>query len=334
MRKLLCLTALVLLSALPALAEGDRLLTPDGRLFSIEVRLSADHPEVTTESGAYFALSTHTDTGTIEELVPATLQRGAHFNPSLAWESESQTLFIFWIRHLSLLYNELLFVSRAADGTWSEPTSFGSPWNYRENLRIAATRKVTDPNTGALLPGISVHAAWWEFDGSTGHEAAKYAMITIDKGTVASIDELDLTSFVEGTPAPDDPAFDPSILEHPLLTASRDSILLTFGDADTHTLNKVNIRPSLPPVANGRLRVPVGRSAGRAEAPSFPVAANAVIDGFTSGDDLAFYSRENGVLRYVVMRDGAWSTPREIKLDEQITTNSAVDALRRMVNEH
>jgi hypothetical protein len=32
--------------------------------------------------------------------------------------------------------------------------------------------------------------------------------------------------------------------------------------------------------------------------------------------------------------DGAWSEARSIALDDQITTSAAVDALRRLLNEH
>ncbi len=343
MRKLLCITALFLLSALGASAEtADQLLTPDGTLFTLDIELAADHPEVASESSSYFVLSARRGTEVLREIVPPTLGRGGHVNPSMAWEAESGTLYIFWIRHMSMLANELTFVSRNAAGEWSPTATFGTPWNFRSNLSIAVTRKVADPDTNTLLPGISVHAAWWEFESTDGSEAARYAMLTVDKGAIVSIEELDLHDFakVEETqtaaePAEETPENNLSVLQHPILSPKSDSVLLTFGSLETKKIHQLTIRPSLPPVANGRLRVPVGRSEGTSDAPHFDVASNSrMLGAFSGPGQMAFYTREPGKVRYVVMKDGVWSDAREILMDQQISASTAVEALRRMVHEH
>lgn len=338
MKKLLCLAALLLVTVTAAGAEpGDQLLTPDGTLFSVEIQTAVDRPDLAGDAAAMFVLTSRRGTEISEEVVPPTLTRGSHSNPSLAWEPESRTLFIFWIRHVSLLYNELLFASRSAEGVWSEPTKFGTPWNFRENLRIAVTRKADDPSTGFAVPGVSVHATWWEFDSSTGGEGTKYVMFSIDKGVAAAVDELDLSTFVAADAVPDAvPAdVDQNLLKQPALFASRDRVLLTFGDLESRRLHRVTIRPTLPAVPNGRIRIPVGRNEGGIEAPQFSVAANSRVDGVSDGSDgLAFYTREGNLLRYVVYRDGAWSAQHEIAIDERVSGEAAIEALRRLVREH
>lgn len=348
MKKLLSLAALLLVSAFGASAEPvDQLLTAGGTLYTLDVQFAHEHPEVVTDSFSYFVLKARNGAEVTSEIVPATAKSGNHINPSMAWEAESGTLYIFWIRHTSIIANELLFVSRAKDGVWSEESSFGSPWNFRENLTIAATRKVADLENEKSVPGISVHAAWWEFDSSTGTESARYAMLTIENGKVASIENLDLVPFTE-EPAPvvpeaaadetvaPEPAIDPSVLQHPILTARTDSVLLTFGSNKSGRIHQLTVTPTIPPIsADGRIRIPVGRTEGSYRAPLFPVAEDARMEGtFASHDQMAFYTRAGNTMRYVVMKDGVWSAAHEIQLDENFPRAAAVEALRRMVNEH
>lgn len=336
MKRLLLVVALLLVPVVAAADGRDQLLTVDGTMYSISAEPSANHPDAAAESTTLFVLTARRGEEAIREVVPPTLTRGWHYSPSLAYEPESGTLFVFWIRNISLLFNELLFASRDASGVWTTATEFGSPWDFRENLRIAVTRKVDDPATGSTIPGINVHATWWEFDSSTGRESARYAMVVIEKGAVVAIEELDPASLVVSSPAtPETAVTDPTLLKQPILFPSRDQVRLMFGDLATGKIHQATIRPSLPPVPDGRIRIPVGRSDGDGGSPSLTISANSTVEGISDGHDgVALYTQDGDKLRYVLFRDGAWSTERTIALDSQIQSSTAVDALRRLVREH
>lgn len=336
MKRLLLFTALLLVPVLAAAEGSDQLLTLDGTMYSIAAEPAADHPNVTAESSTLLVLSARRGDETVAEVVPPSLDRGWHYNPSLAYEPESGTVFVFWIRNISLLFNELLFASRDASGTWSTATVIGDPWDFRENLRIAVTRKVDDPVNGTSVPGISVHATWWEFDSGTGRESARYSMMVIDRGAVVAVEELDLSSLIApGTPAADPALVNRNLLKQPVLFPARDHVRLLFGDLASGKLHQVTIRPSLPSVPNGRIRIPVGRSEGETGSPSLQVAMNSTVEGISDGHGgMALYTQDGGRLRYVLLRDGVWSTEQSINLDDRIRSSNAVDALRRLVREH
>jgi hypothetical protein len=109
-----------------------------------------------------------------------------------------------------------------------------------------------------------------------------------------------------------------------------------FGDFVTRQFHRVNVRPVHRITAEGRLRVPVGRTRGGTGAPAMAIAADARVEGLLSDDSgaLALFTRATDRLQYSVLREGVWSETRTLTLDEQITSAAAVDALRRFLNEH
>ena len=42
------------------------------------------------------------------EIVPATREKGAHFNPTIAYDAQTGMLFAFWIHNSSMLVNQLM----------------------------------------------------------------------------------------------------------------------------------------------------------------------------------------------------------------------------------
>ncbi|HYI10567.1 MAG TPA: hypothetical protein VEK57_16015 [Thermoanaerobaculia bacterium] len=357
MRRLVLILGLLALPLLASAQKRESVLTPHGVLFTVE---SVD---VSSEAGGFLSsnlvLREQFGTESHTEIIPATLEHGAHTNPAIAYDADSKTLFVFWLRHVGITSGQLLFACRDANGTWTPARTFGDQWNRRTNLRIALTRRVAEED-GTLAPGsaVSVHLVWWESSSEDGAQAAQYAMVTIDNGAInGEPDYLGLKQFtIEETPETDpavtsaggtgeettEPpvveAVDPAVLRQPLLFASpkQDSVLVIFGDVDTGRLHQVRIRPAKPPVANGRLRVPVGRGEGSSGAPTLKMATDASrVEGiYSSTERLALFTRDNGKLQYVIMKDAVWSETREIPLDEQITSTAAVDALRRLLNEH
>jgi hypothetical protein len=337
MKKLIVLLALVLAPLFAGAQEGNTLLIPDGTLYTIHHERSVDNPDVKASSVAYLVLTARRGDEIVPEVIPATLHGGAHFNPVIAYESETGMLFAFWIHNPSRGATELMFASRTAEGVWSDAASFGDYDDRRENLRIAVTRKYVDEN-GELRNGLTVHLAWWQFSTATQQKAAKYMMVTVRDGNVVHLEPMDLASFVpKGKPANDDEQFDSRILTQPVLVSSpgQDSVMLLFGDVETRTLNTVRVRPVTKVSSNGRLRVPGGkRESGSYQAPMMALSETDLIEGFYGDDDsIAFYTASEGKLRYVLLRDGKWSSQHAINLDSQITAGAAVDALRRLVTE-
>ncbi|HYH08022.1 MAG TPA: hypothetical protein VEK11_13275 [Thermoanaerobaculia bacterium] len=340
MKKLLpalCLLALPLFAAQPR----EALLTHDGKFFTIESRVTND--DGASVSG-HLLLRSQQGTDVATEIVPGTLDGASHREPAIAYDAETRTLFVFWLRHESLFSNELMFACRDANGTWSPARTFGDRFDYRENLRIAVTRRVADTN-GKLLPAaaISVHLSWWEddSDGEPGaDEYVAYAMFVIENGTIVGEPQyVKLNQFVkkdDGETEQSDEIVDLTVLKQPHLFASseQDSVLVVFGDVLSKRIHQVRIRPSVPPVANGRLRVPVGRNEGSVGTPRFSKSANGRIEGIYGGSDrMAFFSRDNDRLAYVLLKGTTWSEMRSIALDNEVTGSAAVDALRRLVHE-
>lgn len=337
MRRLLLALCLLALPVVATAQHREALLTPSGTLFSIESRLTEF--DGTSYGTAHLLLREQRGAEVLPEIVPASLTGGAHSEPAIAFDAESGTLFVFWLRHFGLMGSQLMFACRDANGTWSEPESFGHEFNSRRNLRIALTRRMLeqDGTTISAVPALSVHLVWWEYDSEAVTESARYAMMSIENGRVAAMEYLNLAPFAikaEGEELAADQ--DQSALKQPLLFSSQqqDSVLVVFGDLATNQVHQVRVRPTKV-VADGRLRVPVGRGEGSTRGPAFRVTGNSRIDGIYGGEAsrLALYSREGNTLQYVLMRDGAWTETRTIALDEQITGSAAVDALRRLLNE-
>lgn len=340
MKKLIVLLALVFVPLLAGAQEGNTLLIPDGTLYTIHHERSVDNPEANASSVAYLVLTARRGDAIVPEIIPATLHGGAHFNPAVAYDAETGMLFAFWIHNPSGSATQLMFASRSAAGVWSEAASFGA-WNdRRENLRIAVTRKYQDEN-GESRNGLTVHLAWWQFSYETRQKAAQYMMVTIQDGNVVNMEPLNLGDFVAKNVRAEDEEeqhIDSTVLMQPLLVSSpsQDSVVLLFGDLETRTLNSVRVRPVVKVGANGRLRVPGGkREAGPYRAPLLTVSEGDRVEGLY-GDDksIAFYTRAEGKLRYVLLRDGEWTQQHSIALDKQVTEGAAVDALRRLVTDN
>lgn len=344
MRKLILALAVFVLLPFTAVAQDQRelLLTGDGRLFIAEQQSSTEHPEVNSPSMAYISLIVRNGEEQQEMIVPGTLESGLHANPALAYDNNSQTLFVFWQRSASLMHSELLFQSLGPDSTWGPVTAFGSVRNMRENLRIAVTRKAhtpspDDPAVASLVPQINVHAVWWEFDVFDGAQSARYAMLTIENGAVI---ETSIHNLFEFTQTPETALANPGdatvseIFKHPSLFVSpqQESVAVLFGDVRDGSFNTVRIRP-WKYADEARVHIPVGRQeGGRLGAPKLDPSTNSQIGAVgTPGDRVALYTTDGAVFRYVVLNEDGWTDARELKLDESLSSEAAVRAVRRLV---
>ena len=342
MKKLLIYAVLLLLPLVASARENEPVLAPDGALFFVHEQQRADDTaDAELTATQYLVLETRRGSDTASQIIPATKTKGAHGSAAMAYDSGSKTLFVFWLHDTGTTSSELLFASLDSDGVWSEATAFGMPYNVRQNLRIAVTRKMVqkseDGSPDKLVSGLSVHAVWWEFDSQRvgGFWSAQYALLSIEDGKVDEIEFFDLSSVVEGEKAADAGSDVPedSVLRHPQLfpTASQDSVMVLFGDVNTNKLHQARI---FPVKAEGRLRVPVGRrETGGLPGPRINVTANSTMGTiFADVDRIAYYVREGDKLHYSILRDNACTDPQNISLDEQMTSSAAVDAIRRHLN--
>jgi hypothetical protein len=327
------LVALVLLVA-PSLAFADAanrafLLTQDGTLFTVESAYT-DELGIQSASTQVLVLTTRTDDKTSTALVPETLLGGQHTNPALAYDAASKSLFIFWQRATS-------------NGLSSEATSVDSAtYHYSRNIQVAVTRKIDqigEKGDRSSVAGLTVHAVWWEDTGR--NEWARYAMLTIENGLLTDIQIADLSLFTNVSrevPGPRDAEFNNEVLRHPVLfeSSSHDAVDAIFGDLLTNNMHRVTIKPTLYLKAGkdgGRLRVPIGVKDAGVGAPHFRTESNSRVSAISGDNDkLVLYATDKHGVNYVSFSDGTWSPARTLTVDDKISSEAAIEVLRRMVN--
>lgn len=339
MKRLLLL--FVLLLAVPAAfaqANGNVLLTDEGVVYTASAEWSHEHPDVEAASNTFLLLTVReADKPMQRVVVPGTTSYGANSQPALAYDDETGTLHVFWQYSENAMSSELRFISRDREGNWSFPNAFETAaYRLRRNLRIALTHFATDTGHGsAVQKRVSeknVHATWWE--SSAAGARARYAMLTPRPGETF-IQVRDLSDFVkEGSKYDVAEDFNIDILRHPALFESSggDSIDVVFGEVETNSLHRITVKP----IGNARVRIPVGVQDKGFRPPSgFAANATGRIDAISPHPDrLLYYFEDEGVMRYVVHRNDAWSAVRTIRLDDGMTREMAVGAMRGLVGGH
>lgn len=319
-------------------ADRDMLLTTEGTLYTIE-SISNDG-SVAAEATRYLSLTIQRGSEKPQTLnVPDSLAAGAHWRPALAYDSDSKTLFVFWLKMPNGMSSELMLASYA-NGRWQPAVSIDSqPYHLRFNLRVSITRRVSQlqkDGSYADVPQLLVHAIWWE---QTGYdEKARYALLAVDKGSVASVELHNLDEFA-ATPAmfPNevDPNFNPEILKHPAFVdnGTLNSIDAIFGDTYMKTFNRVTLKP----IADSRIHIPVGvRPGGRVAAPkAFSADWSGRISTIPSPHDgsLLLYNTTKDSVGYIMYSNGAWSSVKTLPVSEKLSADAAVAALVRMMSQ-
>lgn len=338
-KKLILLLALLIVPAVALAGEdGWMLLTDDGTLYTVERAWPKDYPGVAVQSNSFLLLNERRGDQIFRYIVPGTLAAGVHTNPTLAYDSESKTLFLFWQHSHAAMHSELYFTS-FSNGAWTQELTFASARNMRSNLRIAVTRRVTVNGQGGqyLLPEINVHAVWWEFDTSSVRQMARYALLGVENGRVIAPEKTyALSEFGEGPKQLVERGFSDDILKHPaLVTATADTVDVVFGNLDTNAFHRVTLRPTKPS-PDARIRIPVGVKDGPLTgSPRF--RANSSDDRLAAmsgdGDRIVFYLAERDSVQYVMYKNGTWTPQQSIALDSQVSSDIAVAAIRKMLND-
>ncbi len=334
-KRLLIVAAICLLPIFAFGQDSDRniLLTSDGTLYTIESVYRDAVPNLNTTSSRVLMLTIQQGATATSVAVPESLTGGWHVEPTLAYDSDSKTLYLFWEAAKNNGLSSELLVCTYQNGNWGYATSLDSiDWDLRQNLRIAITRKTEQTNpdgSTTVIPEVTVHAVWWQQSGIG--EWARYAMLTMDKGNVSSIQIQNLSDFLSKPDAVRDTPVDNETLRHPIISesATRDRVDVFFGDVRADTMHHVTLKP----VAQGRLRIPIGVRDDPILTPVAIADSAQGVSGFSASDgSLTYYYSGPQWLNYILYKNGTWSPLRSIALTGKLTAETAVEALRRMMN--
>jgi len=347
MKRLLLVIALVLLpsAVFAQTADRDVLLTKNGTLYTVESELAdSSHPNTTQ----YLVLTVKTGQKVTRSIVPESTMEGLHRGPALVYDTDSDTLFVFWLRTPNGMSSELL-VASYQNNKWHPAISIDdTPLTSRYNLRISMTRRVAQMQRDGSVIDVSmliIHAVWWEMKGDS--ETARYAMLPVDQGQIIfnnpkeQIHDLNEFAAVQA-PGYEMPAtFNTEILRHPALvdSAALDSVDAIFGDVTTKSFNRTTLRPI---ISEGRLRIPVGISKDSPRPTRFSPPGNfssdwngrvdALANGRIVSDRLVLYNVTDSAVNYLVYSDGKWSALTSLPLNERLSVDATVTALSRMIS--
>jgi len=340
--KSLVLTVLLLIapSLHAQLSDRQILLRPDGTIYSIE-SVSTGHSPLVIKSARVIELTIQRADSVETILVPASLTGGLNSEPSIAFDSSSETLFVFWQRMPSRTTSELVFTSFRA-GKWADATVLDPAlFRFRTNLRIAATRWVEQKTAGGGVEKVSelvLHAIWWEETGFG--ELGRYALLSLHDGKVSSTELRDLSSMVTKTESVVaaigdylSASTDRQMFRHPAIfeMPENESVEVVFGNFDTNRFHKVGIRVVR---GEGVIRIPIGVTRGGFPSPGGLIQiANSRMTtiALPGSGNLAFYSASDRQMQYTLFKGGVWSDVQSVALNDRVSLDGAVGALQKLV---
>jgi hypothetical protein len=326
--KRILLLIVIALGALPALAaeaaDRDVLILTDGTVYSIE---AVPYEDGVTSS---LVLTRLAGGNTTTSVVPESTS-GKNSLPTLAYDDDSNTLYVVWMRVPNAKTNELL-VAGFSNGKWHSAIAIDSKPVVRSNLSIRFTRQIlTLRRDGSYSDGAALilHAAWWEKD--PNGEGAFYAVMPLSQGLIQVPDVHDLADFANlSTRAPNSPVDEAfmrqvSLVDGPTL----DSVDAIFADSRTDSFYRATLRP----VAETRVHITVGvkgPSLGAPKVLSFPWAGRPGTITSPDGQTVIFTNTTETKVSWVTYRNGDWMDVREIALSDKVTVNVAMSALSKM----
>jgi hypothetical protein len=317
--------------------DRDVLLAPTGTLFTAEaVTVGADSWNAAPSK--YLRVTSQNGDTTTQTIIAETKQNGINTRPSLAYDSQTNTLFIFWI-HMPTAMTSDIVVAALRDGKMTPAVVIDdSGYHYRSNLSLGITRRLAQTRADGSSVDISallVHAVWWEETGAGGE--ARYALMSIDKGRLDLVDSssvpLNLYVPADNEVSPVNENFNREVLKHPAVldNGSDDSIDVVFGNEHTNIINRVTLKPH----ADARVRIPIGAkphepiSAPRA----FTASWNGPVTTMSSrnGSTLVLANTGKDAVNYIMYSNGQWSDVKSISTGS-ISSDAAMTALAKMVN--
>lgn len=335
MKRLLLTLAVMLFTgaAFAAVADRDVLITKAGTVFSIVSEASQDGLH------ASLALTIESGDKITHSVLPESIDNGINSRPTLAYDVESDTLFVVWMRMPNEATSELL-VAAYHDDRWQPALIIdGKRPAQLYNLNVGITHHVQQVQRDETIidaPALVLHAVWWE--AGAGRDGARYAVMGVQKGAISEADVHDMSEFlgtrnttVEEPKASHDGG---DFLRHVALLKgpTPDAVDVLFGDQGTHSFYRTTLRP----IANVRIRIPVGAQPG----PPIAGPKKALgIDwtGRTStlvshdGNTIIFVNATDEKLSYVKYAGGEWSSVQQVRLSQRVTAEAAVAALAKML---
>jgi hypothetical protein len=334
MKRLLLALAFVFVAAgaFADIVDRDVLITDDGTVYSILSGASDS-----SVAGASLTLTVQSGGKTIHSVIPETVDSGFNTRPALAYDADSKTLFVMWLRFPNAMSSEIL-LSAYQNGKWQKAVSIDADRSYavRYNLSVGITRRVQQvQKDGSLadVPALVLHAVWWEANRS--FEGARYAVMSVDKGVVSEPDIHDMTEFIAGndpvTRVDDD--MDRSFFRHVAILdgPTSNAVDVLFADQRTNNFYRTTLRP----IADGRVHITIGVRGG-------PVLGGPRTIGGTSwsgrtgtvsspdGSTVILCSIDDAKISYVKVSGGHWSAAQQVALTDQVTAEAAMAALARM----
>jgi hypothetical protein len=172
---------------------------------------------------------------------------------------------------------------------------------------------------------------WW--DESATAEVARYAMLSVDGGVVTAVAHRDLIDFINGANLRQFDLDDKSreLLRHPVVFESpdHDTVDIVFGDLQTNLIHRLTLKP----VVQTRVRIPIGiRDTSYPPPRQLQLLSEARLSAIsTPPDRLVYYYMNGGAVKYLTFEDGVWSSEKSIAVTSEVSAESAVAALGRMV---
>ncbi len=332
--------ALSAAAAFAQVADRDVVVTPGGTVYTLEAQTPP--PDSTMEASETLSLTVRNGDDVSHLFVPESMSSGYHFGGALAYDSDSNTHFVLWTHSNDAFSSEVLLASYHG-GQWQPAVSIDNePYLSRSNLRLGITRRVSQLQSDgsyADVPALLLHAVWWQDSGKT--EEARYALLTIEKGALTSIEPHSLEEFVAATDDPYnkvDPTFNKALLRQPAVVSSpmQSSVDVIFGDTRSNTIHGVTLHP----IADVRIHIPVGNTGGGngpkprslAAPPTFSADWKGPITVIERADRLVFANASETSLSYIMYANGTWTSVKSIAIDARFPAEAAIAAVDKMLS--
>jgi hypothetical protein len=334
MKRLLLTLAVMLFAgaAFAAAPDRDVLITKAGTVFSIVSEASQDGLNTS------LALTIESGDKITHSVLPESVDNGVNSRPTLAYDVESDTLFVVWMRMPNDATSELL-VAAYHDDQWQPALIIdGKRPAQLYNLNVGITHHVQQVQRDDAIidvPALILHAVWWE--AGAGRDGARYAVMGVKNGAISEADVHDMSEFLGSRDTSvEEPktGHNGDFLRHVALLSgpTPDAVDVLFGDQKTNSFYRTTLRP----IAHVRIRIPVGAR------PGTPIAGPKKalgVDwtGRTStlvspdGNTIIFVNATDKKLSYVKYAGGDWSSVQQVTLSQRVTAEAAIGALAKML---
>ena len=306
----------LLVASLPAFGATS-LLTPDGVRYAIVPSPETPQVEIARAEGVKRA----------RLIVPSTQDVSPEYDPQLAFDPATNTLFVVWSREGGF-GAEVRYSMLKPTGEWSIPRLITAGSGSYRGIQLVLTHPAEDPDVTLL------HAGFWSINGSSAE--AQYALFAFESGRFISGAVQDLESLASTdhnvTAGEYEDTGNPL---HPALALERagESVDAIFGSTTSTAVTRVTVSAQkIGP--NVRIWKPVGRTGTRTERTHLTSTdPTAPVHGLIRNGKVALYTVDEDFSFVVLLSDGAWSPIRTVRIDDDNTADDLLRELQRVVEE-